>query len=297
MLLNQTFSAYINELRSKIDQTLDSLVPLASSPYETLIESSRYSLLAPGKRLRPLITLAVAELYSIPIEKVIKPACAIELVHTYSLIHDDLPCMDDDDSRRGRPTLHTIYPEWQALLSGNLLLTKAFEVLSEAPYLYPEQKLRLIKHLAQISGADGLLGGQVMDLLAENKQCDVRYLQQMDLLKTGALISCSLEFGAIIAEAPQRDFSLFQNIGKNIGLAFQIIDDIIDIQSSSEELGKPAGSDLEKGKSTYPSSIGYETSKQWAEQLLEQAQTLIDQLPGKKDLLSHLANALVKRTQ
>jgi geranylgeranyl diphosphate synthase type II len=182
-----------------------------------------------------LLVLATAEAYNAPIENALIPACTLELIHTYSLIHDDLPCMDDDDMRRGKPTVHKIYGEGHAVLTGDYLLTYAFQILSEAKHLSPEQKLQLIRCLAFNAGADGMVGGQVVDLLSENKTIDWATLKFMDIHKTAALISTALEFGAIIGGAPPDDHLLLSEIGKNLGLAFQIVDDILDAGEETDK--------------------------------------------------------------
>lgn len=220
----------------QIEKTLESLISSRDGAlHASLFEAARYALLSGGKRLRPLLVLATAEAYSAPLEKALLPACALELIHTYSLVHDDLPCMDDDDMRRGKPTVHKIYGEGHAVLTGDFLLTYPFQLLSEDKLLSESQKLRLIRCLAYNAGADGMIGGQVVDLACQNKTIDWATLKFMDLHKTAALIATSLEFGAIIGNAPPDDHLLLSEIGKNLGLAFQIIDDILDAGQASEK--------------------------------------------------------------
>ncbi len=206
-----------------INQELEKLIPASSPHYQTLLEGARYSLLAPGKRMRPLLTLYTAEmLQKKSAKKALQPACALEMVHCYSLIHDDLPCMDDDDMRRGRPTLHKAYNEGLAVLAGDYLLTRAFQVLAVAPELTPEQQISLIKTLSSAASAEGMIGGQVMDI---EKSSDVGELHQR---KTAALFRCALEFGGVIAGASiaiQAKLALF---GNQFGELFQVVDDILD---------------------------------------------------------------------
>ncbi len=219
-----------------IEKTLDSLIPSRDGAlHSSLFEAGRYALHSGGKRLRPLLVLAAAEAYNAPLENGLIPACTLELIHTYSLIHDDLPCMDDDDMRRGKPTLHKVYGEGHALLTGDFLLTYAFQVLSEAKHLSSDQKLQLIRCLAFNAGADGMVGGQIVDLLSTHKTIDWATLKFMEIHKTAALISTALEFGAIIGDAPPNDRHLLNEIGKNLGLAFQIVDDILDAGEEAEK--------------------------------------------------------------
>lgn len=207
------------DIESKLSELIQERLDL---PQHLLFKAARYSLLSSGKRLRPILTLATAQTFNTPLEYALIPACAIEMVHTYSLIHDDLPCMDDDDLRRGIPTLHKVYDEAHAVLTGDYLLTYAFELLSTAPHLTSDQKLALVKTLSQHAGGSGMIGGQVMDMQGSNDW------EQMHLLKTASLMISALEFGAIIGNCSPSDTTHLKTFGKQIGLAFQIIDDILD---------------------------------------------------------------------
>ncbi len=266
------------------------------TPQKLLFEAARYSLLSGGKRLRPILAFAVAEMYGTPIEKILTPACALEIVHTYSLIHDDLPCMDDDDLRRGMPTLHKVYGEGHAVLTGDFLLTFAFELLAKSPHLTSDEKIELITSLSEAAGAEGMIGGQVVDLLSEGKPINWDTLECMHVGKTSALIISALEFGAIIGNAPLRDRELLRTFGKSIGLAFQIIDDVLDVTSTTEDLGKPAGSDKEKAKPTAVTLLGLEKARTYAEALFEEARKALNELSLPSPLLQQLAKKLVFRT-
>ncbi len=206
-----------------------------------LFEAAHYSLFSGGKRLRPLIVLLVAEGYKAPQEAALYPACALEYIHTYSLIHDDLPCMDNDDIRRGKPTLHKVYPEGHAVLTGDFLLTHAFYLLSHAPHLTPPQCLELIQLLSQTAGARGMIAGQIADISLKKAELDFPKLSFIHMHKTAALISTAFSFGAIIASAPLEDRVLLADAGTRLGLAFQLVDDILDGDKSAffthEEIG------------------------------------------------------------
>jgi geranylgeranyl diphosphate synthase type II len=254
-----------------IDQRLDTLVPQG----DALMAAVRYSLLAPGKRLRPLLVLTTVEMLGKDPAKALDPACAIEMIHTYSLIHDDLPCMDDDDLRRGLPTLHKVAGDAMALLAGDCLLTYAFEVLASAPHLEPEQRLALIHTLSSRAGAKGMLGGQAIDISSTGKIADEPRLIQMHLGKTGALLTACLEFGALIASAPNQIVRQLQKLGSDLGLAYQFLDDLLNATSTTADLGKQAGSDSSKEKYTAVSLYGIDGTE---ERLLKLKSSIEEQL-------------------
>lgn len=292
------FDTLLNQFRTRIDLELDALVPLRPNlSYNSLFASARYSLLAPGKRLRPLLLMATVHDYGAPIDHAIIPSSSLEMIHTYSLIHDDLPCMDDDDFRRGLPTLHRAYPEWHALLTGDYLLTYAFELLTTAPSLSSEQKIALIQTLSIHAGADGMIGGQVIDLLCENQEIDHKILEEMHRCKTAALISAALVSGGIIAQASQKELEILKNIGKAVGIAFQMIDDVLDREGTKQELGKNTGSDLSNNKSTAATLFGILETKQKASEFLLESQQLLEQFPKEFPLLRHLLDKMVNRTR
>jgi geranylgeranyl diphosphate synthase type II len=289
---------FLLDCRTQIDDTLDKLIPPREDlPYSALFASARYSLSAPGKRLRPLLVLATAASYGIPVEKALIPACAMEMVHTYSLIHDDLPCMDDDDLRRGQPTLHKMVPEWHALLTGDYLLTYAFEILAEAPSLSADQKVALVRALSSRAGAHGMIGGQMIDLLSVGQTVEWDILEKMHLGKTAGLIAASLEFGGIIAGAPDSDMASLKTIGLSIGIAFQLIDDILDYTGTEEELGKPIGSDQKGGKATAVPLLGINPAKQKALALLKAVDAHLNALSCPAPLIRALCDQMVNRSK
>ena len=282
--------------RRQIDEKLEELTSApADLPYAALFSSARYSLFTPGKRLRPLLTLATAASYGLSHEVALVPACAIEMVHTYSLIHDDLPCMDDDEMRRGKPTLHKVFPEWHALLTGDYLLTYAFELLAGAPSLGDKQKVALVRTLALRSGAHGMIGGQMIDLLSEGEQVSWDLLEKMHLGKTAGLMAASLEFGGIIAGASETDMKALQKTGLAIGIAFQLIDDLLDDTGTEEELGKPIGSDRENFKATAVSVLGSLATQEMATKLLKAADDNLSSLSCPAPLLRALLDQMVHR--
>lgn len=291
-----SFSTYASTQCQHIERTLDELVQERKNfPHSSLFEAARYSLLSKAKRLRPLLTLATVEIYGGNIESALHPACALELIHTYSLIHDDLPCMDDDDLRRGRPTLHKVYAEGHAVLTGDFLLTYAFEVIAKAPLLSSKQKLELIKVLAERAGGDGMVGGQTVDLLSEGKATDWDTLQFIHHNKTAALIACALDFGAIIANAPAEDRNNLQRIGHEIGLSFQIIDDILDVTGNEAEIGKPTHSDSDNQKSTSITVLGLEKAQALADALLQSVQNRCKKLSVDSSILEEILQSLTHR--
>lgn len=258
-----------------IEQELISCLPESdNNDVKKLIEAMRYSLTAGGKRVRPMIVVEFAKLCGGTEEAALPYACALEMIHTYSLIHDDLPCMDNDDLRRGKPTNHKVYGEATALLAGNGLLTHSFGVaLSEkAVNLNGYEKcVKAARVLADYAGADGMLGGQMIDLESEGKTVTADHLKVMDNKKTGALMIAAAKLGCISAGADETKMAAAEKYAENIGLTFQIVDDILDITSTTEELGKPVGSDNENMKSTYPALLGLEKCREISRNLTEEA--------------------------
>lgn len=286
---------FIKKTTQQIEDTLNALIPEQDVPHRQLFEAARYSLIGGGKRLRPLLTLATTETFGIDNRIALNAACAIEMIHTYSLIHDDLPCMDDDDFRRGKPSLHKAYSEGHAVLAGDYLLTFAFEVIAQDPHLEADQKVALVGLLAKNSGAHGMIGGQVMDIEAEGKQIDVRILQQIHRHKTGAMITASLKFGGIIAGANQGQLEALQLFGEDLGLAFQIIDDVLDVTASEKKHGKAIASDEINNKMTYVTLLGLEPARRAAFELLHSGKEHLRKLNCNSLLLENLADRLVKR--
>jgi geranylgeranyl diphosphate synthase type II len=286
---------YLQEKAPLINRQLEELLPEDNVSYGNLYKAARYSLLAPGKRLRPVLTLATVETLGGDLNAALTPACTLEMVHTYSLIHDDLPCMDDDDLRRGRPTLHKVYPESHAVLTGDFLLTYAFETLVNSPGLNSDQKLRLVRTLALRSGGQGMIGGQVMDLEAEGITIDLATMQETHLRKTAALLTASLEFGGIISNCSTDILESLKLFGRDIGLAFQVIDDVLDVTSDEKTLGKTAQSDLHNEKSTYVSLLGEEETRRCAQDLYHSSLKHLESIPHDTGLLAALAKRIITR--
>jgi len=290
-------SAYLEKKRNLIEKALFKAVPAASVRPATIHTAMRYSLLAGGKRLRPILTLAAAEACGIKDSANVLPAaCAVELIHTYSLIHDDLPCMDDDDLRRGRPTSHKVYGEGVAVLAGDALLTRAFALLAEITPAKRYPLSVLLEETAMAAGSLQLIAGQVADIEAEGRKlsiADVRFIHER---KTGAMIVLSLRLGAMIANATPVQLKAVTQFGKALGLAFQIIDDILDVTQSSDQLGKSAGKDLKASKATYPAVIGIEASRKDANRLTQKAHKCLYESGAKSQRLTQIADYMLGRS-
>ena len=279
------FEKYLVETKKVVEEALD--FSLSPEKPEILRESMRYSLLAGGKRIRPILCLASCSLAGGDPNLAVPTAVAIEMIHTMSLIHDDLPSMDNDDLRRGRPTNHKVYGDAIAILAGDALLTRAFEMVSlRSPGVSSERLLNVVGELSLVAGAPGLVGGQVVDLECEGKEVDLETLEYIHLHKTGALLKACVRTGAMIAGADTKMLEALTKYARGIGLAFQIIDDILDVTSNSETLGKTAGKDLLADKTTYPKLLGLEESKRRALTLVKKAKEAI--MPWGKD-----ANCLI----
>lgn len=275
----------IESIRKQIDARLEDLIPAASS---SLFHAARYSLLSPGKRLRPSLVLGTAMLFHKNSEPALDPACAIEMIHVYSLIHDDLPCMDNDDLRRGKPTLHKVVSEGMALLAGDYLLTFAFEIIANAQKLDPMQKVHLVQILSRSGGAQGMIGGQATDIEAAGQVIDEASLLQMHHLKTGALFAASLQFGAISVSAPPSYLPFLERLGLEIGLAFQFLDDLLDATASSEVLGKNVKRDALLKKPTAIQFYGIQGTKKRLADLRLSIDTQLQSLPQKAPLITAL---------
>lgn len=286
---------YILEKKHLIDQQMDLLIPERQGPFQKLFQAARYSLLGKGKRIRPILTLATSEIFEANETAALIPACTLEFIHTYSLIHDDLPCMDNDDFRRGQPSLHKVYPEGHALLTGDLLLTFAFETLAKSPFITNDQKIQLIDTLASKSGSNGMIGGQAMDIEAVDKELELDALRHIHELKTGALLTASIEFGGIIGQANDFQMEILKQFGHSIGLAFQIIDDIHDVTFCEQKHGKLISSDVVNKKTTYVTLLGLEKSKLLAVQLYESAISKLNLLKLNTSRLNQLAELIISR--
>ncbi|MFI8685343.1 polyprenyl synthetase family protein [Rossellomorea sp. NPDC077527] len=260
-----------------------------------LKEAMVYSLQAGGKRIRPILLLAVIKAFDHNTMLGLNTAAALEMIHTYSLIHDDLPSMDDDDLRRGKPTNHKIYGEAVAILAGDGLLTYSFQLIAEDDGLPSDIKVKLIALLAKCAGPEGMVGGQVADIEGENKQLTVQELENVHVHKTGKLLTFSVLAGGIISGASQKELELLERFSHHIGLAFQIQDDILDIEGLEEMIGKPVGSDESKHKSTYPSLLTMKGAKDKLQYHLDEALTALDKLPVNTSLLAEIAQLIVTR--
>jgi geranylgeranyl diphosphate synthase type II len=290
------FSPEIESYRSEIDSQLDQYSQLDSDCPDHLREAIRYCLLAPGKRIRPLLVLTAAQMCGGEIDNAMPSACAVEMIHNYSLIHDDLPAMDDDELRRGRPTCHIKFDEATAILAGDALIPMAFETIARNTQP-AEVANQCVSALARAAGPSQLVGGQADDLKLQFADSSVESLERIHRRKTGALLSVSLELGALTAQASSEYRDCLVNYGKHLGLAFQIVDDLLDLRGSQVKMGKRTGKDAEKGKQTYPAVLGEQASVLRAN---EMAQAAIDSLKPFKDAatpLELLARFVVNRTR
>ncbi|MCR4434271.1 MAG: polyprenyl synthetase family protein [Clostridiales bacterium] len=292
------FKSRYGEWLNLINQSLEAYVQEKNTPEKSIYRSMRYSLLAGGKRLRPVLALAVCELLNGDMREVIPFACALEMIHTYSLIHDDLPAMDNDDYRRGRLTNHKVFGEAQAILAGDALLNYAFELmlshaLSEAGSTYKKTKAALV--IASASGAGGMIGGQVMDIEWEGKRIEAEALEHMHKCKTGALIKAAVVSSAILCNAGEKELEVLEKYAEKLGLAFQIKDDILDIEGSAAVMGKEAGSDARKNKSTYVTVYGISQAGHLLDRTIESALSDVIYFGEKAYFLKGLAEYVAAR--
>jgi geranylgeranyl diphosphate synthase type II len=278
-----------------IDEKLNSILAQTNAP-STLKSSMAYSINAGGKRIRPLLVLATLKDLGATSQDALTVACAAEFIHAYSLIHDDLPCMDDDDFRRGQPTNHKIYGDAVAVLAGDALQTLAFEVLSNLPNTPNENVLTIIRLLSKAAGAEGMVGGQMLDIEGEEKVLTIQEVEMIHLNKTGALLSFCIEVGAILANLENEQTNYIKQYARNIGLAFQIKDDILDITSTTEQLGKTVGSDESSDKSTYPALLGLDGAQDLLSIHYNLAIESLDFLENDQSLLKLFADYIVQRS-
>jgi geranylgeranyl diphosphate synthase type II len=291
-----TLREYMAAQQKTVEAALDRWVPAESANPETIHRAMRYSLFAGGKRIRPLLAIAAAETLSDAPVGIEDAACALEMIHTYSLIHDDLPALDNDDLRRGRPTCHKVFGEAMAILAGDALLTLAFEVLAKLEGVSPARRADLVAELATASGTvGGMIGGQVNDLEGEGKHPTAELLESIHRAKTGALLRASVRIGAIYAGADAAQLAALTEFGEHIGLAFQIVDDILDVEQSSEALGKTAGKDAAQHKITFPAVYGIEESRRMAEQERLAAHLALRIFDERGLRLRELADLVVQR--
>ncbi|HXP95809.1 MAG TPA: farnesyl diphosphate synthase [Telmatospirillum sp.] len=293
-----TLKAALAETAIAVNAELDRLLPLTEGPENRLIEAMRYSTLDGGKRLRPFFVLQTSRLFNVAEQAAQRVAAVIEMVHCYSLVHDDLPAMDDDDLRRGRPTCHKAFDEATAILAGDALLTKAFEVLAgPSTHSDPQVRCELVWELASASGAQGMVGGQMFDLRAAELDMDVQAVTRLQNLKTGRLIDFSCEAGAILGKAPWQLRQALRAYAHDLGLAFQIADDLLDVEGDPTQVGKGLRKDAEAGKATFVSLLGIERARAQAEMLSRQAAQHLDCFDEKADLLREAARFVVERSQ
>lgn len=287
---------YLDQKRMKINRALDHYLP--SSETDAVIEAMRYSLEAGGKRLRPILTLAAAETFQGESDDIMPLACAYEMVHTYSLIHDDLPAMDNSNLRRGKATCHLEHGEAIAILAGDALLTLAFEIVADHGLRHgcPDKALLIIKNLSSASGAVGMIGGQALDLQGEKVSLSLADTEKMAALKTGSLIRSAVYCGAVASGAGETELEAFDKYARAIGLAFQVVDDVLDNESSPDELGKPSGADEVRSKSTFPALMGLEQAKKRAERLYDEAIDALQVIDKPTELLEAIARKLVYRS-
>ena len=291
--------AVIAALRAATEAALEAALPAETAWPETIHRAVRYSLFAGGKRIRPVLVLAAGEAVSAPRAELVPLACAVEMIHTYSLIHDDLPAMDDDDLRRGKPTSHKVFGEAIAILAGDALLTRAFQLLASVPPgvddALARRRLAATEVLAEACGTDGLIGGQVMDLESEGRAIDAPAVERLHRAKTGALLSACVRGGAILGGARPNELDALSRYAAAIGLAFQVVDDVLDATEDAESLGKTAGKDAAAHKATYVSVHGIERAKEMADGLLRDAIAAVAPLGPRGTLLQALARLIVER--
>lgn len=286
----------IQQNQQRVNDFLESVLAQIAVNEPHLHQAMNHGLLLGGKRIRPFLVYAVGEMFGLEKSQLDHIAGAIEAIHAYSLIHDDLPAMDDDELRRGQPTCHIAFDEATAILAGDALQTLAFELLGQAPQS-DAQKVQLMQCLAKASGYQGMCGGQALDLAATDRSVTLEQLEQIHRLKTGALICAAVELGAIAANASSAHRKLLSTFAQNIGLAFQVHDDILDVIGDTETLGKPQGSDEAANKSTYPALLGLEQAQDKAKQLIEQAISSLQALPFDSTLLQAFARYIIARNQ
>ncbi len=286
----------LEETADRITVALDTLIPRVQGPEARLMSAMRYAALGGGKRLRPFLVLETGRLFGVDERCLLRVAAALECIHTYSLIHDDLPCMDDDDLRRGRPTVHIAYDEATAVLAGDALLTIAFEILADPQtHADPNIRIALVGRLAEASGARGMVGGQMMDMIAEELGDDIAAVTRMQRLKTGMLITYAVEVGALMGRASDEAKHALSAYAHDLGLAFQIKDDILDAEGSTEEVGKAVGKDADKGKATFVSLLGLDGAKQRVILLADQARAHLSMFGARAQYLNQIIDTITQR--
>ncbi len=290
---------YLAERKIRVEEALAQCFPLPPGLEKRVVEAVRYSLFAGGKRLRPILCLAAAEVVRGSLQAAMPAACALEMIHTYSLIHDDLPAMDNDDYRRGKLTSHKVFGEAMAILAGDALLTEAFALLarvpSEGPPIAPERVLKVISVIGDAAGHGGMVGGQAIDLECENREADIDAVETMHKYKTGALITASLAAGAILGGGSDEEEASLRRYGRHLGLAFQITDDLLDVEGDAEVMGKQPGSDVARNKKTYPALLGLSGAKDAARGHVDEALKALGPFGEIADPLRAVARYLLGR--
>ncbi|MCS5596466.1 MAG: polyprenyl synthetase family protein [Alphaproteobacteria bacterium] len=286
----------MDDVAESLERTLMRLLPDTDLPEAPLFDAMRYGVLDGGKRLRPFMVVEAAKLFNVDSYRARRVAAAIEMVHCYSLVHDDLPAMDNSPLRRGKPSVHIQYDEATAVLAGDALLTLAFEVLSDAEtHEDPRVRCQLVTELAQAAGGHGMVGGQMLDLIGENEEFDLGTISRLQRMKTGKLMCFACEAGAILGKAGEPQRKALRNFAHDLGLAFQVTDDILDVEADPSETGKPANQDDNAGKSTFVSEMGIQNAKERAEMLVGQAVRHLHVFGGRADILRDLAEYVLSR--
>ena len=292
----QRLESALSEAADAVNRTLDRLVPSVDGAERRVVEAMRYALMGGGKRIRPFLVLNSARLFDVPEIGALRTAAAIEMVHSYSLVHDDLPAMDNADLRRGRPSVHRQFDEATAILAGDGLLTQAFEVLADAEtHANPFVRAELVLALAQAAGPAGMVGGQMIDLEAQHAKLDLEAITKLQRLKTGAIIRFACEAGAILASAPTKERRALQLYAEDLGLAFQIADDLLDVESSAAVTGKPVGQDQVAGKATFVAVLGVEEARRRAKAIADRAASHLAGFEERAALLCEMALFVVNR--
>ncbi|MDJ0276724.1 polyprenyl synthetase family protein [Sphingomonas sp. 2R-10] len=291
-----SLNAALREISAEMDRQFDALLPVPGDPRANLYRAMRHAAIGGGKRLRPLLVFATARLFNVERVRAARASLAIECIHVYSLIHDDLPAMDDDDVRRGKPTVHKAYDEATAILAGDCLHALAFEILAhEATHSDPHVRIELIADLAHASGPSGMAGGQAMDLEAEDTSFDLNTVTRLQAMKTGALIACSVEAGAILGRVSAEQRTSLRGYARDIGLAFQIADDILDVVGDEAAVGKALRKDGEAGKETFLSLLGLDRAREQARRLVDQSIEHLRDFGPEADLLRAIARYVLER--
>lgn len=291
-----SFDTAIARSQGAVETMLDGLLPRADGPEARVFEAMRYAVMAGGKRFRPFLVCESARLFGVRSSSALRVAAAVECVHTYSLVHDDLPCMDDDDLRRGQPTVHRKFDEATAVLAGDALLTVAFEILTdEDTHELADVRIELVRRLAEAAGARGMVGGQMIDLASEGQELDIGAITRLQRLKTGALIAFASEAGAVLGRASEELHHALHAYAHDLGLAYQIADDLLDVEGEAGVVGKTTGKDAKAGKATFVSILGVERARAQARMLSDQAIQHLDLFDEKADLLREAARFVINR--